>query len=1042
MSNFHKRGIPTQRGLIQRPHLQDILSQAIDYPVTLLSAPPGCGKTSVASQLAESIKCNVIWHNVTAYQQDMRTMITHLLQTLSDFVPEVQTLNSLIEQPAEIIAHELALILQQFTSKPFLIVFDDWQRFSIFHPANQWLKTFVNFMPNNCHVLILSQTIPPLDMLTMIAKRQMLSIPQEDLFFTEAEVYLLASKAERPVSPDIIQLVWERMNGWPAGTSLALHPLPTDLLFQLGGDSQPSDVLFQSIAHDMLKEQAPHIQQFLKWTSTVEVFTSHICTEILDVPDWEESLAEVLSLNLFIQRNGVGYQYHELFRVFLQTHFQLNEPESFASAHRRVAGWYQSQGLTDRAISHYLKAGANHQAIYLLESLVHSYFVQGRVETLRQFSDAITDVDIPTPNFDYVRLLIALDYDRDADQATIYAKRALYGFEQKNDTEWYNRTLYQMAYIAFFKGAYEESYQLSHDMLKNVEEYPELYGLVLRRRGMSHYFLGRLDEAIADLEEAQPLLEQHSGWFRQSSLLQDMEVVYRDLGNKEAADTCLHNLITLRRMLDNREQLALALNNLGYLYYEEGKYDEAREVYLEGLEIIRLLESGRSRYFLLASLADLERDCGYYEKAREYYQDALLLVGTNEPYMRCETLTHLATVYRWQGRAEAAMTCVQDAMTIARSHQLLGAYQEAHIESMHVKLQPYNIRSIAHEAQKYGGNGNGQSIEQTMLQLRLAHSRKDSEALQSITQTLREKYENGTALPSFFAELVNNQTLTDFRQQLMLHNGALGSHLERLIDASNKSTRRIIIPIRPLTSSLQVYSLGTEIIRQDGEHVQQQDWQSKIARELFLYFVFHKMSRRDDISLIFWADKSAESATNLFHQMLARIRQTVGNQTIIYDERNDKYGINPKIHLWCDALRLDTLVAEARKLGTSSVRALDIWMQATQLLTGDFLPDLDYHWVTVLRTKYQALSLEAWMNLGHCHMSQKNYYIALQAFQTAAQHDEIHEAAYRAQMICCSYLNERPKIMYTYNLLKSRLQEQLGIAPSPETDQLLIELLT
>src|SRR5690606_27307321 len=123
--------------------------------VTLLSAPPGCGKTSVAAQFAEKAACSIIWHGITAYQQDMRVMISNLMQSLAEFVPDVQTLNNLIEQPPEVIAHGLAQLLDEFTSDPFVLVLDDWHRFNIYHPANQWLRTFVTFMPQNCHVLII-----------------------------------------------------------------------------------------------------------------------------------------------------------------------------------------------------------------------------------------------------------------------------------------------------------------------------------------------------------------------------------------------------------------------------------------------------------------------------------------------------------------------------------------------------------------------------------------------------------------------------------------------------------------------------------------------------------------------------------------------------------------------------------------------------------------------------------------------------------------------------------------------------------------------
>ncbi len=1039
MTNYHKHGIPKIHRQIERPQLRSTLSDVLNHRVTLLSAPPGCGKTILAAQFAREVACTVVWHGISDYQQDMRVMVSNLFQSLSSFIPDVQSLNNLVDQPPEVIAHGLAKLFQEFNHEPFILVLDDWHRFSNHHPANQWLRVFIEFMPDNCHLLLLSQTIPPLNMLLMVAKHEILAIPQEDLYFTEAEVYLLAIKLQSTLDAEGLALVWQRMRGWAAGTVLTLQPGSGKLLQEMNGDNAPSEVLFQSIARDMLKQQAPDIQAFLRWTSTVTKFDSTICGEdVLRLESPEQSLAEVINKNLFIQEDGAGYKYHELFRNFLQTHFRLTQPEDYAEAHRRVAGWYERQGSIDRAIDHYFKANALHHATNLIESIAHSYFIQGRIESLRMFGDAIEEHRLVTPHFDYVRSRIALDYDANTDKAMEFALRALNNFDKDEQPLWFHRTRYQIGNIEVRKGNHEKARTLFDNILPDATPFEELYGLVLARRGTSYYLSSEFDAAIADLKTALPILEEQSGWLEQSYVLQDMEIVYRALGEKEAADNALQRLITLRRSLDNREELALALNNLGYLYYEEGLYDEARKTFTEGLDTIRLLESGRSRYFLYASLADVERDCGYYDKAREYYQEALALVGDNDPYMRCETLTHLASLYRWQGRSEAAMTCVAEAMQIAKSHQLMGAFRQAQVEAMHIKLQPYNLKTIEQEAKNL--NGNGTSVAEMVLQLRLAHFYKDHHAVKNLLALLRKQYEEGQELSFLFAELVNNTGLTAIRQQLTSEQGILAEHLQALIKAADKAIRPVIIPISPPASSIEVHTLGTEIIRRDGKRITPGDWHSPTARELFYYFIFHDFARRDDICLVFWEDKTTESAVALFHQMISRIRQTLGQQTVLYDDMSDIYQLNREVHLWCDALRANTLSEEARKLGTSSPRALELWRQVADLMTGDFLPELDRDWITPLRSKYETLTIEAWMSLGRCYMAQNDYHTALQAFQTAAQHDELYEAAYRGQMICWSKLGERARVSYTYNLLRANLKK-IDTRPSTPTDTLLINLL-
>jgi len=1040
MSDYIKHGIPDQQGLIERPRLLQQLTQVTTSRVTILSAPPGSGKTTLVAQFAHQVECHLIWHTITSFQLDFRVMLLELIDSLSRFVPDTRSLHNQIEQPPELIAAGMSKLIAEHTAEPFILVLDDWHRFKNHHPANQWLKTFIRLMPVNCHLLVSGRTVPPLNLIEMISRREVLAIQQQDLYFTEAEVFHLAGKLQANITPADVKLIWDKLQGWAAGTVLSLQPGSQSLLQQLPDDHLPSETLFQSIAGDMLKQQAPDVKHFLQWTSTVEKFDSSICGDnVLRIPEWEFMLGEVVNQNLFIQKDGTGYRYHELFREFLQNNFRLNQPGDYQEAHRRVASWYERRSITDRAIIHYIRADKLPEASRLLESIAQSYFIQGRIESLRQFNEEFPATGILTPAFDYVRARIALVYDGDSELAIDFAERALDGFEKQGNTLWVHRTRYHIANIIYFRGSHQEALEICEKLIDVVKDNAELHGLVSERLAMCWYRKGKPAKALQYIEPAIEELEQHSGWLELSTAYQNIELIYRALGMKEKADFCLKRLIHLRRALNNREELATALNNIGYQYYVDGDYQAARDSFEEGLQLVRLMEGGRSKYFLSASLGDLARDCGYYDEAREHYQQTLDLIEDNEPYVRCEALTHLATLYRWQGRSEAALTCADQAMSIARSHNMLNAYKSARLEELHIKLQPYNAGIIAQELRDQGDAAD--SVPVLVLQLRLAVFLKETDSVQQILAKLRDLYSKHDDLSFFFAELVNNRTLTAIRQQILLENDALTGHLKRLLEASDPKKRSVIIPITPPTSSLEVYTLGTEIIRQDDRRVAVNEWQSKQAREMFFFFACQKPVRRDDLCLIFWEDKDPEKAIAQFHQLISRIRHVIGGQSIIFDEETLIYRLNPDIDLWCDVLRLDTLLEEAQKLGSSSVRALDLWSKATTLLTGEFLPDFDRAWIDEMRSKYAILTVKAWMELGHCYITQNDYHTALQAFQTAARYDDLHEEAYRWQMICHARLGERRNVTHVYNLLRKKLREELDTPPSSDTDQLYINLI-
>src|SRR5690554_3114841 len=62
--------MPYSSGIINRPRLIDRLQAASEYKLTLVSAPPGYGKTTLASQYVRQARCPVAWQTVEERDRD------------------------------------------------------------------------------------------------------------------------------------------------------------------------------------------------------------------------------------------------------------------------------------------------------------------------------------------------------------------------------------------------------------------------------------------------------------------------------------------------------------------------------------------------------------------------------------------------------------------------------------------------------------------------------------------------------------------------------------------------------------------------------------------------------------------------------------------------------------------------------------------------------------------------------------------------------------------------------------------------------------
>ncbi len=159
--------------------------------------------------------------------------------------------------------------------------------------------------------------------------------------------------------------------------------------------------------------------------------------------------------------------------------------------------------------------------------------------------------------------------------------------------------------------------------------------------------------------------------------LNNVAYIYCEQGCNSKAEPLYIEALQLRqRLLGNyHPDVAQSLNNLALLYYEQGRYSEAEPLYIEALEIWERLSKNDHPHLSVSlnNLALLYCAQGRYSEAEPLYRKALnlfkRLLGKEHPNI-ATNLHNLADLYKSQGRYQEAEVLFMQALEL--SQRLLG----------------------------------------------------------------------------------------------------------------------------------------------------------------------------------------------------------------------------------------------------------------------------------------------------------------------------------------------------------------------------------
>ena len=419
-----KLRVPTARPRnIPRAHLLDRLTSETDADFVLVCAPAGYGKTTLLAEWAQSLRQNrvaVAWYSLDVSDDAPLTfgsyLIASLIQALGP-VSELAQIAQLLRSSPEI---ELQRILSGVinaviaSDQECWLILDDYHQIGApaIHSAFAFL---LEHLPENMHIVLGSRSDPPLPLARLRVQGQLLELRAADLRFTPDETTrFLNEMMQLDLSVEMIAILEARTEGWVAGLQLAGLSLAgrSDKERFLSSFTGGHRYLIEYLLEEVINHQPEEVQSFLLSTSILERMCGPLCDAILGdrgqgiedstastpyplIPSNSQSVLEYLEYaNLFLvplDDERIWYRYHHLFRDFLQTRLQKEQPECVAALHRVACAWYAAHGLLREAVEHALQTQDWDYAASLVEQHGYTMMVHSELSTIAEWCAAFPE---------------------------------------------------------------------------------------------------------------------------------------------------------------------------------------------------------------------------------------------------------------------------------------------------------------------------------------------------------------------------------------------------------------------------------------------------------------------------------------------------------------------------------------------------------------------------------------------------------------------------------------------------------------------------
>ncbi|HVQ39641.1 MAG TPA: BTAD domain-containing putative transcriptional regulator [Pyrinomonadaceae bacterium] len=1073
--------------LLSRPRLTDRLLANLSYPVTLVTANAGSGKTTLVADFLRTHKRQFVWYQLDHTDADPSVFLGYLGFGIKQQVPGFgdamfsylqEATGELAQHPERAVDVFLNEVLER-VEQQLILVLDDYHHLGSDTAVHAVLDRLLAYLPDVLHVIIISREMPPLSLGRLRTHSPLSSIDRSDLLFTDEETQELFRRVfDLELTPEQLAEYRERTHGWITALQLVRQVAHRNVMSNRDGQAGPPDLvevlrqserdIFDYFAEEVFSDEEEDVQKLLLRVSLLDRIELDACASLYQGLNCARVLPNLVRRNVFISvasdRRGEEYRLHPLFQNFLRRRLRSDIGRTgVAAEHQRCATYFMERQSWEQAVRHLLAVEDFAGAAKVIAESGSEWISSGALGSLASLADSLPQAAVEAHPRALAHRAEVARLRGEYESARSLLRRAAALLHERDDKEGEADTLHSLATLARRQGDYELAFTYLDSAIVLSGQNSAVRTKCGNTRGLCLFEMSEWTASEREFRAALQSAEERNDEHYIRLITHNLGLPAMMRGDFGEALKWLSRMLRKDAQAAPMPQEAVAHLNMARCQIYRGDFAAAEQHLDSALERCQLFNLVVARAETFETYGNLYRERGEIERAIEYYERAARAYD--------EAGISLNRTEWLEERALLSLQIGDFASARSQTERLIAARPvEKEQRGFFTALLTRGRIMVAqgeHEAARHDGlqalayfHGQGLYFYEAQASALIAlcdlHLGKEPEMIERLKRAieLAVRYDYEYWLKR---QLTNHPQLFSSEEALEL----LPTDLREEVQSATKTAATVIpaqvsenisdIGLHPkVVTDLTVNMLGPVEIQRDPTRPLAADaWPTRRARDILCFIVSrrHRRASKDSIIDTFWGETDFEAVEKNFHPTVSHIRKALNSNQPLKQNfllyRDGDYQLNSEFSYRIDTEEFDQLLTEGENARRARqfeecIRAYD---RALLLYRGEFMQGSYEPWVEEQRTYYREQYLRVLEALAGVAQTASDWPRAMQLAQLIIREDQFREDIHCVVMRAQAALGNRGAVKEHYEGLKRLLQSELGVDPSAETRKLYRELI-